>query len=74
MIVGPMTIAVLPINILIASIMLHRQRQVFREAGFRIRRNYVGFLAYLLLYAPVMSPVSFAGYVKEFAGAARRWK
>ncbi len=74
LIVGPMTVAVLPINILIASIMLHRQRQVFREAGFRIRRNYAGFLAYLLLYAPVMSPVSFVGYVKELAGVARRWK
>jgi biofilm PGA synthesis N-glycosyltransferase PgaC len=74
LIVGPMTVAVLPINILIASIMLQRQRRVFQEAGFRIRRNLVGFLAYLLLYAPVMSPVSFTGYVKELAGTDRRWK
>jgi biofilm PGA synthesis N-glycosyltransferase PgaC len=74
MLVGPMTIAVLPINVLIASVMLHRQRQVFREVGFRVRRNIGGFFAYLLAYAPIMSPVSFIGYVKELRRAERRWK
>ena len=73
-IVGPWTIAVLPVNILIASVMLFRQRSVFREMGLRIRRNYAGFLAYLLLYAPIMSPVSFVGYVKELFRTKRRWK
>ncbi len=72
--VGPMTIAVLPINILIASTMLVRQRHVFRELGLRIRRNYLGFLAYLLLYSPIMSPVSAIGYLKELRGAERHWK
>lgn len=74
MLVGPMTIAVLPINILIAGAMLYRQRQVFRETGFVIRRNYGGFLSYMFLYAPIMSPVSFIGYVKELRRAKRRWK
>ncbi len=74
LIVGPMTLAVLPINILIASVMLSRQRRVFAEAGLRIRRNYLGFLSYLLLYAPIMSPVSFVGYVKELFRVKRRWK
>ena len=68
------TIAVLPINVLIASVMLHRQRQVFREVGFKIRRNIGGFFAYLLAYAPIMSPVSFIGYVKELRRTERRWK
>jgi hypothetical protein len=74
LIVGPMTLAVLPINILIASVMLTRQRTVFRELGLRIRQNRCGFLSYLLLYSPMMSPVSFVGYVKELAGTKRRWK
>jgi len=73
-IVGPWTIAVLPVNILIASVMLFRQRSVFHEMGLKIRRNYLGFLCYLLLYAPIMSPVSFVGYLKELVGAKRRWK
>jgi biofilm PGA synthesis N-glycosyltransferase PgaC len=54
--------------------MVHRQRQVFREVGFKIRRNIGGFFAYLLAYAPIMSPVSFVGYVKELRRAERRWK
>lgn len=74
LIVGPMTIAVLPLNVLIAGSMLWRQRAVFRETNLRIRRNYAGFLCYMLLYAPIMSPVSFVGYLKELAGARRRWK
>lgn len=72
--VGPMTVAVLPVNVLIASVMLYRQRHVFHELGLKIRRNYLGFLAYLLLYSPIMSPVSFVGYVKELRRADRRWK
>jgi biofilm PGA synthesis N-glycosyltransferase PgaC len=74
LIVGPMTVAVLPINILIATVMLTRQRAVFRDVGLRIRRNHAGFLSYLLLYSPIMSPVSFVGYMKELAGTKRRWK
>ena len=54
--------------------MLYRQRGVFRQTGLRIRKNYGGFLCYMLLYAPIMSPVSFIGYVKELTGAQRRWK
>jgi biofilm PGA synthesis N-glycosyltransferase PgaC len=74
MLVGPMTVAVLPINALIAGVMLYRQRSIFRETGLRIRRNYAGFACYMLLYAPIMSPVAFTGYLKELAGAKRRWK
>ena len=74
LIVGPMTLAVLPINFAIASVMLTRQRTVFRQLGLRIRRNRLGLLSYLLLYSPVMSPLSFVGYMKELARTNRRWK
>jgi biofilm PGA synthesis N-glycosyltransferase PgaC len=74
MLVGPMTAAVLPLNALIAGTMMYRQRTVFRATGLRIRRNFLGFACYMLLYAPIMSPVSFIGYVKEMTGAKRRWK
>ena len=74
MIAGPMTAAVLPMNMLISYAMLHRQRIVFHQTGLRIRRNYTGFLCYMLLYAPITSPVSFVGYVKELTGAQRRRK
>jgi biofilm PGA synthesis N-glycosyltransferase PgaC len=72
-IVGPATLAVLPLNILIAGIMYRRQRGSFAQAGLRVRQSVIGFVAYLLFYQLVMSPVSLAGYVEEFFQTARRW-
>jgi biofilm PGA synthesis N-glycosyltransferase PgaC len=72
-IVGPTTLAVLPLNIVIASIMYLRQRSSFRQADLRVRQNLVGFFVYLLFYQLVMSPVSVAGYAEEFFRRARRW-
>jgi biofilm PGA synthesis N-glycosyltransferase PgaC len=72
-IVGPVTLAVLPLNVAIAGIMYLRQRSSFRQAGLRVRHNVIGFAAYLLLYQLVMSPVSVAGYAEELFHSARRW-
>ena len=72
-IVGPMTAAVLPISTTAAMVMYVRQRRVFSKLGLRVRWNPVGFLLYLLVYQLVMSPISFAGYVKELVQARRVW-
>jgi len=72
-IVGPMTLAVLPLNVALSLIMLHLNRGSFREIGLKVRRNRLGFLTYLLAYQLVMSPVSVAGYAQEVFGARRRW-
>jgi poly-beta-1,6-N-acetyl-D-glucosamine synthase len=72
-IIGPMTLAVLPLNIGLSMIMFHLSRQSFREVGLRVRQNRFGYLAYLLTYQLFMSPVSVVGYVQELFGAARRW-
>jgi len=68
-----MTLAVLPLNLVIAGTMYHRQRRSFGHAGLRVRQDLVGFFAYLLLYQLVMSPVSVAGYAEEIFRVARRW-
>ncbi|HEV2998122.1 MAG TPA: glycosyltransferase family 2 protein [Solirubrobacteraceae bacterium] len=72
-IVGPTTLAVLPLNVLISGIMYRRQRSSFTHAGLRVRQNVVGFVTYLLGYQLLMSPVSVAGYVEELFRRARRW-
>jgi biofilm PGA synthesis N-glycosyltransferase PgaC len=72
-IVGPVTLAVLPLNLVIAGIMYRRQRSSFAQANLRVRQNLIGFLAYLLVYQLIMSPVSVAGYVEELFHTARRW-
>ncbi len=72
-IVGPMTLAVLPLNVLLSGIMFHLSRQSFREVGLKVRQNRIGYLGYLLTYQLVMSPVSVAGYVQELFRARRSW-
>lgn len=73
MIVGPMTLLVLPLNGLISAAMYFRQRTIFGEVGLRVRRNRRGFFFYVLLYQFVMAPVSVAGYFLEIVGARRNW-
>jgi biofilm PGA synthesis N-glycosyltransferase PgaC len=72
-IVGPMTLAVLPLNMLLSGIMFHLSKQSFDEVGLQVRQNRLGFLGYLLTYQLFMSPVSVAGYAQELFGATRRW-
>jgi biofilm PGA synthesis N-glycosyltransferase PgaC len=72
-IVGPMTLAVLPLNVLLSGIMFHLSKQSFDEVGLKVRQNRLGFLGYLLTYQLFMSPVSVAGYAQELFGATRRW-
>jgi len=72
-IVGPMTLAVLPLNLALSGIMLHLSRRSFEEVGLQVRRNRLGFLAYLLTYQLFMSPISVAGYAQELFGTRRRW-
>lgn len=72
-IVGPMTLAVLPLNALLAGIMYRRQRRSLAQAGLSVRSHAFGFVAYLLLYQLIMSPVSVAGYLEETLHTGRRW-
>jgi poly-beta-1,6-N-acetyl-D-glucosamine synthase len=72
-IVGPMTLAVLPLNAVLASVMYHFQRSSLREAGLRIRNAHAGLAFFFLLYQMFMSPVSVSGYIQEGFHASRRW-
>ncbi len=72
-IVGPMTLAVLPLNLLLSGVMFHFSKQSFEEVGLKVRQNRIGFLGYLLTYQLFMSPVSVAGYAQELFGARRSW-
>jgi biofilm PGA synthesis N-glycosyltransferase PgaC len=72
-IVGPMTLAVLPLNLLLSLVMFRRSRRAFADVGLHVRRNRLGFFAYLLLYQLFMSPVSVMGYGQELFGSKQRW-
>jgi biofilm PGA synthesis N-glycosyltransferase PgaC len=38
-----------------------------------VRRNYIGLLFYVLLYAVVMQPVCLLGYISELTGQRKKW-
>jgi biofilm PGA synthesis N-glycosyltransferase PgaC len=72
-IVGPLTLAVLPLNLLLSGLMLRMQHNVFDEVHLSIRTNPTGFLSYLFLYQPLMSPLAVIGYVQEVFRRPRTW-
>jgi biofilm PGA synthesis N-glycosyltransferase PgaC len=72
-IVGPLTLLVLPLNMILSGIMFKLSRDSFEEVGLRVRKNKKGFFSYLLLYQFFMSPVSVVGYTQELFRTKRRW-
>jgi len=72
-IVGPLTLLVLPLNMILSGIMFKLSRDSFREVGLHVRRNIKGFFSYLLLYQLFMSPVSVVGYFQELFRTKRNW-
>jgi biofilm PGA synthesis N-glycosyltransferase PgaC len=72
-IVGPMTLAVLPLNLTLSGVMYLRQHRVMAEVGIHERRNPVGYLAYVLLYQLLSSPLSLWGYVQEIGHRETKW-
>lgn len=72
-VVGLMTVIVLPLALLLNSIMFFRQRRIFRSHGLVVRRNYAGFLFYMLVYQVLMAPASVAGYFSELFNRRKAW-
>jgi biofilm PGA synthesis N-glycosyltransferase PgaC len=74
-IVGWWTLLVLPVTLLVYGLLRSWQsRRVFAPLGLRVRRNRLGYLAFLLLYQVLCSWASLAGYAQYALGTARRWK
>lgn len=73
LIVGLMTLVLLPLAIVCNFAMFLKQRKIFRESGLRVRRNFLGFIFYMLFYQLFMAPASFVGYVAEFLSLKKTW-
>lgn len=72
-IAGPMTLAVLPLTLLVNAGMFQIQRGMFEEQGLKVRRNIFGFIWFMLTYQVFMAPASVAGYLAELAGLRKGW-
>jgi poly-beta-1,6-N-acetyl-D-glucosamine synthase len=73
--IGPMTIAVLPLTALAYGILFHRQwHHVFKPLGLQVRKNWLALVAFLFVYQILMSLASVRGYAQELLGVRRIWK
>ena len=72
-IAGPMTLALLPMALLMNLLMYRVSGMMFDAQGLRVRRNVAGFLIYVLGYSMILQPASVGGYISEIAGLSKTW-
>jgi biofilm PGA synthesis N-glycosyltransferase PgaC len=68
-----MTLLILPLAALWNAIIFRVQRRMFVREDLRVRRNWLGFLAYATCYSLIMQPVCLAGYAAELLGQRKLW-
>lgn len=75
LVVSLWTLLVLPITVLMyGGLRRYQHRHVFGPLGLNVRKNRLGYLAFLLAYQALCSVASLIGYGQELAGTRRRWK
>ncbi len=72
-IVGPMTIALIPMAFLLNIVMYQRGKAMFTQQHLQIRKNYLGFIFYVLAYGIVLQPACVWGYLSEIFNVRKHW-
>jgi biofilm PGA synthesis N-glycosyltransferase PgaC len=72
-IVGPMTLTLLPLALIMNSVMYRIEEQMFTEQHLHVRRNSLGFFIYMLPYSCVLQPAAVLGYITEIFGTKKSW-
>lgn len=74
-IVGPESLAVVPMSLLLYGLLSRYQRRhVLEPLGLATRRDRSGLLLFLVVYQACMSTMSLLGYGQELLGRRRSWK
>jgi len=73
LLVGVMTLYLLPLMILVNTTMFLYQRHIFRRYGLQVRKNILGLLLYMLGYQLIMAPASLSGYLAELFNTRKQW-
>lgn len=72
-IVGPITLALLPMAMAMNYFMYRIGQRMYRDLGLKVRFNPSGFFIYSLFYSMIMQPVSLLGYLSEFFNLRKTW-
>jgi biofilm PGA synthesis N-glycosyltransferase PgaC len=70
---GPLTLALLPMALLINFFMFRVGFRMFDENGLKVRQNRSGFLIYAFAYSLILQPACVAGYFSELLGLRKTW-
>ena len=73
-IVGPATLFVIPLALFQNYVLYTYQKGVFKSLNLHVRKNFIGFILYVLFYQMLMSPISVWGYIQETFKLRRVWK
>jgi len=72
-IVGPMTLILLPMALIMNSVMYRIEEKMFSEQHLHVRRNTLGFFLYMLPYSCILQPAAVWGYITEIFGTKKSW-
>ena len=70
---GPMTLALLPMALIMNYLMFRIGTRMFARQGLHVRRNIVGFLIYAFAYSAILLPACVWGYFSEVLGLRKAW-
>jgi biofilm PGA synthesis N-glycosyltransferase PgaC len=72
-IVGPMTIALLPLAAILNRAMLKASERMFSDENLKVRQNFFGFIFYMLAYSLILQPACVLGYISELLKLRKSW-
>jgi biofilm PGA synthesis N-glycosyltransferase PgaC len=73
-IVGPLTLAVMPVNLLVIAFMRRGQRRAYDRAQLpHPGRDLAGFVGFLFAYHLITAPAACTGYLAEAVRIRKRW-
>lgn len=72
-IAGPVTLLVVPMTLLVNWVMFVIGRGTFGDQGLRVRKNFRGYILYVMVYQFLLSPASVAGYVAGISNLNKSW-
>lgn len=72
-IVGLMTLLVIPLAMLVNVLMFFKQRAIMKRHGLKVRRNILGAILFTLGYQLILAPASLMGYLSELFKFRKTW-
>lgn len=68
-----MTLVLLPMAFLLGLLNYSIECRMFRDMDLKVRKNFGGFLVYVLAYSFLLQPASVLGYMDEIFRTRKTW-